>query len=384
MEQNQSKTNLNSEEIARYARHISLPEIGIKGQEKLKTSSVACIGTGGLGSPLLIYLAAAGVGRIGIVDFDVVEYSNLQRQIIHTTNSLGILKTDSAKQQILRINPSCRVDIFNQKLTNINALQILKNYDVICDCSDNFPTRYLINDTCLILNKPNIYGSIARFEGQASVFNLKEDSPNYRDLIPIPPPKELIPSCSEAGVMGILPGIIGTIQAAETIKIITNIGYPLNGRLLIFNALKMQFKELTLKSNPNNKNIHKLIDYQSFCSKVKVKNEINCDIKSISIKELKILLKQSPNKIQLIDVRNPNEHSQCSISGSKLIPLSTIESGEAINEIENLTPTKNLYIFCKSGKRSLRALKHLYKFGIRGINITGGIDAWNNEKINQN
>ena len=258
MEQSQNEANLSSEEIARYARHISLPEIGIKGQEKLKTSSVACIGTGGLGSPLLIYLAAAGIGRIGIVDFDVVEYSNLQRQIIHTTDSIGLLKTDSAKQHIRKINPSCRVDLFNQKLTSSNALEILKAYDVICDCSDNFPTRYLINDACLILNKPNIYGSIARFEGQVSVFNLKEDSPNYRDLIPTPPPQELIPSCSEAGVMGILPGIIGTIQAAEAIKIITNIGYPLNGRILIFNALKMQFKELTLKSNPENKNIHKL------------------------------------------------------------------------------------------------------------------------------
>ena len=272
MEQSQNETNLSSEEIARYARHISLDEIGIKGQEKLKTSSVACIGTGGLGSPLLIYLAAAGIGRIGIVDFDVVEYSNLQRQIIHNTNSIGLLKTDSAKQHILKINPSCQVDLFNQKLTSGNALEILRTYDVICDCSDNFPTRYLINDACIILKKPNIYGSIARFEGQVSVFNLKEDSPNYRDLIPTPPPQELIPSCSEAGVMGILPGIIGTIQAAEAIKIITNIGFPLNGRILIFNALKMSFKELTLKSSPENRNISKLIDYTSFCAEVKVKN----------------------------------------------------------------------------------------------------------------
>jgi len=380
MEQSQSEANLNSEEISRYARHISLPEIGIEGQTKLKKSSVACIGTGGLGSPLLIYLAAAGIGRIGIVDFDVVECSNLQRQIIHTTNSIGLLKTDSAKEHILKINPSCRVDLFNQKLTSSNALEILKTYDVICDCSDNFPTRYLINDACLILNKPNIYGSIARFEGQVSVFNLKEDSPNYRDLIPTPPPKELIPSCSEAGVMGILPGIIGTIQAAEAIKIITNIGYPLNGRILIFNALKMQFKELKLKFNPVNRNINKLIDYKSFCSEVTVKNEIDCEIKSISIKDLKILLNQSSNAIQLIDVRTPNEHNQCSIPGSKLIPLNTIESGEAIHEIKILTAKKNLYIFCKSGKRSLRALKHLNKFGITGINIEGGIEAWNNGK----
>ena len=382
MEENHNQASLSSEEFSRYARHISLPEIGIKGQEKLKNSSIACIGTGGLGSPLLIYLAAAGIGRIGIVDFDTVEYSNLQRQIIHTTNSIGILKTDSAKEHILKINPSCRVELFNKKLTSHNALEILKNYDLICDCSDNFPTRYLINDACFILKKPNIYGSIARFEGQASVFNLKEDSPNYRDLIPTPPPRELIPSCSEAGVMGILPGIIGTIQAAEAIKIITNIGNPLNGRLLIFNALKMSFKELTLKSNIENRNIKELIDYESFCSEIKVKNEIGLSIQSISVKKLKILLSQASKEMILIDVRNLNEHNESSISNSRLIPLSTIENGEAINEIKMLAENKSLYIFCKSGQRSLRAIKYLKQYGISGINIEGGIEAWNKEKIN--
>ena len=382
MEQSQNEANLNLDELARYARHISLPEIGITGQKKLKASSVACIGTGGLGSPLLIYLAAAGIGRIGIVDFDVVEYSNLQRQIIHTTNSIGLLKTDSAKQHILKINPSCQVDLFNQKLTSGNALEILRTYDVICDCSDNFPTRYLINDACIILKKPNIYGSIARFEGQVSVFNLKEDSPNYRDLIPTPPPQELIPSCSEAGVMGILPGIIGTIQAAEAIKIITNIGFPLNGRILIFNALKMSFKELTLKSSPENRNISKLIDYISFCAEVKVKNEVDLNIKSISVKELKTLLSQASKETLLIDVRNQIEHNECSISGSRLIPLNTIESGESINEIKILAAQKNLYLFCKSGTRSLRALRLLKKRGIQGTNIEGGIEAWNKENIN--
>ena len=382
MDQNQNQANLSSEEISRYARHISLPEIGIKGQEKLKTSSIACIGTGGLGSSLLIYLAAAGIGRIGIVDFDVVEFSNLQRQIIHTTNSIGIFKTHSAKEHILRINPSCQVDLFNQKLTNSNALEILKTYDVICDCSDNFPTRYLINDACLILKKPNIYGSIARFEGQASVFNLTKDSPNYRDLIPTPPPRELIPSCAEAGVMGILPGIIGTIQAAEAIKIITNIGDPLNGRLLIFNALKMSFKELTLKSNQENKNIKDLIDYERFCSEIKVKGEIDLDIKSISVNKLDLLLRESSENILLIDVRNQNEHNEYTIFGSKLIPLSTIENGDSINKIKTFAAQKNLYIFCKSGKRSLRAIKHLKKSGISAINIEGGIDAWNNKQIN--
>jgi len=381
MEKTKYQADLSSEEISRYARHISLPEIGVQGQIKLKASSIACIGTGGLGSPLLIYLAAAGIGRIGIVDFDVVEYSNLQRQIIHTTNSIGLLKTHSAKEQILKINPSCQVDLFNQKLTSHNALEILQPYDVICDCSDNFPTRYLINDACLILKKPNIYGSIARFEGQASVFNLNEESPNYRDLIPTPPPRELIPSCSEAGVMGILPGIIGTIQAAEAIKIITNIGNPLNGRLLIFNALKMSFKELKLTSNLENRNIKELIDYEAFCSEVKVKNEFDLDIKSISVKKLKLLLSQSSKEILLIDVRNPIEQNESTISDSKLIPLSSIESGDAINQLKMFAAQKSLYIFCKSGKRSLRAIKHLKKFGINGINIEGGIEAWNKEKI---
>jgi len=381
MENTKYQADLSSEEISRYARHISLPEIGVQGQIKLKTSSIACIGTGGLGSPLLIYLAAAGIGRIGIVDFDVVEYSNLQRQIIHTTNSIGLLKTHSAKEQILKINPSCQVDLFNQKLTSHNALEILQPYDVICDCSDNFPTRYLINDACLILKKPNIYGSIARFEGQASVFNLNEESPNYRDLIPTPPPRELIPSCSEAGVMGILPGIIGTIQAAEAIKIITNIGNPLNGRLLIFNALKMSFKELKLTSTLENRNIKELIDYDDFCSEVKVKNEFDLDIKSISVKKLKLLLSQSSKEILLIDVRNPIEQNESTISNSKLIPLSSIESGDAINQLKMFAAQKSLYIFCKSGKRSLRAIKHLKKFGINGINIEGGIEAWNKEKI---
>ena len=253
---------------------------------------------------------------------------------------------------------------------------------MICDCSDNFPTRYLINDACLILKKPNVYGSIARFEGQASVFNLTKDSPNYRDLIPTPPPRELIPSCAEAGVMGILPGIIGTIQAAEAIKIITNIGDPLNGRLLIFNALKMSFKELTLKSNQENKNIKDLIDYERFCSEIKVKGEIDLDIKSISVNKLDVLLRESSENILLIDVRNQNEHNEYTIFGSKLIPLSTIENGDSINKIKTFAAQKNLYIFCKSGKRSLRAIKHLKKSGISAINIEGGIDAWKNKQIN--
>ncbi len=382
MGENDQKVNLTPEEVSRYARHLSLPEIGLKGQKKLKNSSVITIGTGGLGSPLLIYLAAAGIGRIGIVDFDLVEDSNLQRQIIHRTTSIGTKKTDSAKKHLLKINPFCKIDLFNQKLTQNNALNIINDYDVICDCSDNFPTRYLINDASTILGKPYVYGSIAGFEGQASVFNLTRESPNYRDLIPIPPPLELIPSCSEAGVMGVLPGIIGTIQATEAIKIITQIGKPLNGRLLIFNALKMSFRELTLKPDPANKTIHKLIDYDKFCSNINSKNKANVSskIKSISVKDLKLLLNKQPEKISIIDVRNLKEFLEGSIPGSKSIPLYKIESGEVLDQIQNNSTDYDLYICCKTGKSSIRAVKYLEKFGINSINIEGGIEAWNQAK----
>ena len=383
MGENEKQANLTPEEVSRYARHLSLPEIGLKGQEQLKNSSVITIGTGGLGSPLLIYLAAAGIGRIGIVDFDLVEDSNLQRQIIHTTNSIGTEKTDSAKKHLLKINPYCQIDLFNEKLTKDNALNILNGYDIICDCSDNFPTRYLINDASTILSKPCVYGSIAGFEGQASVFNLTKESPNYRDLIPIPPPLELIPSCSEAGVMGILPGIIGTIQATETIKIITKIGNPLDGRLLTFNALKMSFKELTLRPNIENKKIHQLIDYDKYCSNTlpsNAKNKINFKIKSISTKDLKSLLNKQPDKISVIDVRHLAEHLKSSIPGSKLIPLHEIENGEALEKIQEIKNDYDIYFYCKTGNRSIRAIKYLEKFGINSINIEGGIEAWDQGK----
>ncbi len=379
MRENEKHVNLTPEEVSRYARHLSLPDIGLKGQKRLKNSSVITIGTGGLGSPLLIYLAAVGIGRLGIVDFDVVEESNLQRQIIHTTNSIGTEKTDSAKNHLLKINPYCQIELFKERLTKDNALDILNGYDVICDCSDNFPTRYLINDASTILSKPYIYGSIARFEGQASVFNLTKESPNYRDLIPTPPPQDMIPSCSEAGVMGILPGIIGIIQATEAIKIITEIGTPLSGRLLTFNALKMSFKELTLKSDPENKKINKLIDYDQYCSEIKSNNKdnINPKIKCISAKDLKSLLDKKEGQISIIDVRNFTEYRQGSIPGSKLIPLHEIESGDALDKIRNYRKDEELYFYCKTGKRSLRAIKYLEQFGIKSINIDGGIEAWN-------
>ncbi len=382
MEENEKQANLTPEEISRYARHLTLPQIGLKGQKLLKNSSVITIGSGGLGSPLLIYLAAAGIGRIGIVDFDIVEDSNLQRQIIHTTNSIGTKKTDSAKKHLLKINPFCQIDLFNQKLNQDNALDILNEYDIICDCSDNFPTKYLINDASIILGKPYIYGSIAGFEGQASVFNLNKKSPNYRDLIPIPPPIELIPSCSEAGVMGILPGIIGTIQATEAIKIITKIGEPLDGRLLIFNALKMSFRELTLKPEPENRKIHKLIDYDKYCSNTQLNNKeiVNSNIQSISVKDLKLLLKEHPDNISIIDVRNLKEYLEGSIPGAKSIPLYEIESGDALNQIQKNQNYYDLYLYCKTGNRSIRAIQYLKKIGINSINIEGGMEAWNQEK----
>ncbi len=374
---------LNSEELSRYSRHLSLPEIGIKGQTKIKSSSVLCIGSGGLGSPLLIYLAAAGVGKIGIVDFDVVEYSNLQRQIIHNTDSIGTKKTESSKEYLKKLNPFCEIEIFETKINKTNALDIIKRFDIICDCTDNFPSRYLINDACVILKKPNIYGSVSGFEGQASVFNLTEESPNYRDLIPNPPPQELIPSCNERGVIGVLPGIIGLIQATEAIKIITGIGQTLSGRLLVFDALKMSFKELNLKVNQSRLKIKSLINYDEFCSDVENTTEkVNqSQCKSISAYELILLLKSYTNKVTIIDVRHHYEFIEQSIPGSILIPLNEIENGVAKQKIEEINPHDEIYVYCKSGRRSIKAIKLLEKYGRQGINLTGGIDAWNQESV---
>jgi molybdopterin/thiamine biosynthesis adenylyltransferase len=261
---NLDKIQLTKEEYERYSRHIILPEVGLDGQKKLKAASVLCIGTGGLGSPLLLYLAAAGIGHIGIVDFDIVDQSNLQRQIIHGQSWVGKPKIESARNRILEINPYCRVDLYETRLSSENALDIVKDYDVVVDGTDNFPTRYLVNDACVLMNKPNVYGSIFRFEGQATVFNY-EGGPNYRDLYPEPPPPGMVPSCAEGGVLGVLPGIIGTIQANETIKVILGTGNTLSGRLLLYNALDMTFRELKLRPNPVRPVIEKLIDYEQFC-----------------------------------------------------------------------------------------------------------------------
>jgi adenylyltransferase/sulfurtransferase len=380
---NLEEIELNKEEYERYARHIILPEVGLEGQKRLKAASVLCIGTGGLGSPLLLYLAAAGIGRIGIVDFDIVDSSNLQRQIIHSTSWVGKPKIESAKKRILEINPYCQVDLYPTRLSADNALDIFQPYDLIVDGTDNFPTRYLTNDACVLLNKPNVYGSIFRFEGQATVFNY-EDGPNYRDLYPEPPPPGMVPSCAEGGVLGVLPGIIGTIQATEAIKIILGANNTLSGRLLLYNAWDMKFRELKLRPNPQRPVIEKLIDYEQFCGipqaqaeEAKAKDELE----EITVQDLKFLLDSHPHDYVLIDVRNPNEYEIANIPGAILIPLPDIENGEGVQKIKELVNVNGhrLIAHCKMGGRSAKALSILKEAGINGINVKGGILAWSQE-----
>ncbi|MEB3240599.1 MAG: molybdopterin-synthase adenylyltransferase MoeB [Synechococcus sp.] len=376
-----SGVELSPDEIARFSRHLILPEVGMEGQKRLKAASVLCVGTGGLGSPLLLYLAAAGVGRLGIVDFDVVDHSNLQRQVIHGTSWVGKPKIESAKARIHEINPHCQVDLYETALSSDNALDIIRQYDIVCDGTDNFPTRYLVNDACVMLGKPNVYGSIFRFEGQASVFNLTAESPNYRDLFPEPPPPGMVPSCAEGGVVGVLPGIIGVIQATETVKIITGIGTTLSGRLLLFDALKMSFRELKLRPSPERPVIDKLIDYQEFCGVggTAPGQEEAGAVESISVSELKALLDSGADDVLLLDVRNPQEAEIATIPGAVLIPLDQIESGSATEQVRQLAAGKRLYAHCKLGGRSAKALIALKREGIEGINVAGGIDAWSQE-----
>ena len=372
---------LTKDEYQRYSRHIILPEVGLEGQKRLKAASVLCIGTGGLGSPLLLYLAAAGIGRIGIVDFDIVDSSNLQRQIIHGTAWVGKPKIESAKERILSINPHCQVDLYETALSSANALDILAPYDVIIDGTDNFPTRYLTNDACVLLNKPNVYGSIFRFEGQATVFNY-EGGPNYRDLYPEPPPPGMVPSCAEGGVLGVLCGIIGTIQATEAIKIILGAENTLSGRLLLYNAWEMKFRELKLRPNPERPLIEKLIDYEQFCGIPQAKAEAEKEqtaIAEITVQELKQMMDREGDNFVLLDVRNPNEYEIAKIEGSVLIPLSEIENGSGIEKIKELVNGHRLIAHCKLGGRSAKALSLLKEAGIEGTNVKGGIAAWSKE-----
>ena len=378
---NRDEIQLTKEEYGRYSRHIILPEVGLEGQKRLKAASVLCIGTGGLGSPLLLYLAAAGVGRIGIVDFDVVDSSNLHRQIIHGTSGVGKLKIESAKERVLEINPNCQVDLYETRISSENALSLMEPYDVIVDGTDNFPTRYLVNDACVLLNKPNVYGSIFRFEGQATVFNY-EGGPNYRDLYPEPPPPGMVPSCAEGGVLGVLCGIIGTIQATEVVKIILGQGTTLSGRLLLYNALEMKFRELKLRPNPVRPVIEKLIDYEFFCGIPQAKAEEakkQMEMSEMTVQELKELIESGADDFVLLDVRNPNEYEIAKIPGSVLVPLPDIEDGEGVDKVKELLNGHRLIAHCKMGGRSAKALGILKEAGIEGINVKGGITAWSRE-----
>jgi adenylyltransferase/sulfurtransferase len=377
---NLEQIQLNKEEYERYSRHLILPEVGLEGQKRLKAASVLCIGTGGLGSPLLLYLAAAGIGRIGIVDFDIVDSSNLQRQVIHGTSWVGKPKIESAKNRILEINPFCQVDLYNTRLSSENALELLEPYDVVVDGTDNFPTRYLVNDACVLLNKPNVYGSIFRFEGQATVFNY-EEGPNYRDLYPEPPPPGMVPSCAEGGVLGILPGLIGVIQATETVKIILGKGQTLSGRLLLYNSLDMTFRELKLRPNPVRPVIEKLIDYEQFCGipQAKAEEAKQMELPEMTVQELKQLLDSGADDFVLVDVRNPNEYEIAQIPGSVLVPLPDIERGVGVEKVKELLNGHRLIAHCKMGGRSAKALGILKQAGIEGINLKGGINAWSLE-----
>jgi sulfur-carrier protein adenylyltransferase/sulfurtransferase len=378
---NLDEIQLLPEEYARYSRHLILPEVGLEGQKRLKAASVLCVGTGGLGSPLLLYLAAAGIGRLGIVDFDVVDHSNLQRQVIHGTSWVGKPKIESAKNRIHEINPYCQVDLYETALSAENALDIIRPYDIVVDGTDNFPTRYLVNDACVLLDKPNVYGSIFRFEGQATVFNY-QGGPNYRDLYPEPPPPGMVPSCAEGGVLGILPGIIGVIQATETVKIILGQGTTLSGRLVLYNALEMKFRELKLRPNPVRPVIEKLIDYEMFCGIPQAKAaeaEQQSMLAEMTVTELKQLIDSGADDFVLIDVRNPNEYEIAKIPGAILIPLPDIENGNGIEQVKAALNGHRLIAHCKMGGRSAKALAILKEAGIEGTNVKGGIQAWSRE-----
>jgi len=376
---NQELPMLSNEEVARYSRHLIMPEVGMTGQRKLKAASILMIGTGGLGAPLGMYLAAAGIGRLGLVDFDVVDASNLQRQIIHGTKDVGRPKIASARDRIQDINPHVEIETHETRLTSENAMRLFVNYDVIVDGTDNFPTRYLVNDACVLAGKPNVYGSIFRFEGQASVF-WAERGPCYRCFYPEPPPPGLVPSCAEGGVLGVLPGIIGAIQANEAIKIILGAPDIMVNRLLLFDAWRMRFRELKLRKNPDcpvcgkNPTIKELIDYEEFCG-ITQQPETKPTMEEITATELKQRLDKGDD-IQIIDVREPHEYEIGQIPNSKLIPL-----GQVLNRMNEIDPDRETVVHCKMGGRSAKAIDALQRSGYTGklINLAGGITAWSND-----
>ena len=372
---------LSRDEILRYSRHLLIPEVGLEGQRKLKNSSALIIGTGGLGSPVSLYLAAAGIGRIGLVDYDVVDSSNLQRQVIHGTSTVGKLKVESARAKLLDLNPDIQIDIYNEPYTSENALRIAKDYDIILDGTDNFPTRYLTNDVAVFLGKPNVYASIYRFDGQVSVFYAKE-GPCYRCLFPEPPPPGLVPSCAEGGVLGVLPGTIGTIQATEALKVLLGIGEPLIGKLLLYNALDMSFDFVKLKKNPKcrvcgpNADITELIDYEAFCGVPSHDHEDEGSAGAgwdITVQELAERVKT--NHLKLVDVREPHELEISRIPNATNIPL-----GQLAARLSELDSAEDMVLFCKSGARSTRALELLTSAGFKKVkNLKGGINAWARE-----
>jgi molybdopterin/thiamine biosynthesis adenylyltransferase/rhodanese-related sulfurtransferase/molybdopterin converting factor small subunit len=370
---------LSNEEILRYSRHLIMPEVGMEGQLKLKKAKVLLIGTGGLGAPLGLYLAAAGVGKLGLVDFDVVDFTNLQRQVTFGSSDVGKPKSEAARARLSNLNPDIEVKAFETKLTSDNALELFKDFDIIVDGTDNFPTRYLVNDACVLLGKPNVYGSIFRFEGQATIFGMP-DGPCYRCLYPEPPPPGLVPSCAEGGVLGVLPGIVGSIQALETIKLILGSGKTLNGRLLVFDALELGFREFKLRKNPecpmcgDHRTIHKLIDYYEFCG-VRGEEAPVPDLKvpEITPRELKARLDKGDD-LFILDVREPHEYQICNLQGH-LIPL-----GELPRRVHELDSSREIVAHCRSGKRSAEAIDFLRKAGFRKIhNLKGGILAWSDE-----
>ena len=371
--------SLSNEEILRYSRHLIMPGVGMDGQLKLKAAKVLLIGTGGLGAPLGLYLTAAGVGKIGLVDFDVVDFTNLQRQITFGTSDVGKPKTEAAHARLSNLNPDIEIITYETRLTSENALELFKEYDIIVDGTDNFPTRYLVNDACVLLGKPNVYGSIFRFEGQVTVFGMPE-GPCYRCLYPEPPPPGLVPSCAEGGVLGVLPGIIGSLQAMETIKLILGRGDSLEGRLVLFDALAMKFRELKLRKNAGcpvcgtNRTIHKLIDYNEFCGiRGEEEPESNLHVPEITPRELKQRLDRGDD-LFILDVREPHEYQICNLKGH-LIPL-----GELPRRVHELDSSHEIVAHCRSGKRSAEAVDFLRKAGFRKIlNLHGGILAWSTE-----
>jgi molybdopterin/thiamine biosynthesis adenylyltransferase/rhodanese-related sulfurtransferase len=371
---------LSHDEILRYSRHLLIPEVGLEGQRKLKNSSALIVGTGGLGSPVALYLAAAGIGRIGLVDYDVVDSSNLQRQVIHGTSTVGKLKVESARNKLVDLNPDIQVDVYNEPFTSENALRIARDYDIILDGTDNFPTRYLTNDVAVFLGKPNVYASIYRFDGQASVFYAKE-GPCYRCLFPEPPPPGLVPSCAEGGVLGVLPGTMGTIQATEALKVLLGIGEPLIGKLLLYNALDMTFDFVKLKKNPNcrvcgpNADIKELIDYEEFCGVPSHDHDEGSAGANWDITVSELAERVKTNHLKLVDVREPHELEISRLPNATNIPL-----GQLAARLSELDSAEDMVIFCKSGARSARGLELLVSAGFKKVkNLKGGINAWARE-----